>query len=127
MTSIVAPETLLRRWVVFDDVLNLLVVCFTVLLEQVVCFGLRRRLWVWVVKQVLDPQKNLLDCNGRFPAFFLVQDGETDGSGGIDIRMEERRHEFTCQISAEDREIVRHLSYILAASLGILNNELAQA
>ena len=60
--------------------LDLLVVCVTVFFEQVVGLGLGWRIWIWVIEEVLDPEKNLLDCDSRLPAFFLIQDGEADGS-----------------------------------------------
>jgi hypothetical protein len=38
---------------------------------------------------------DLFDCDGWFPSFVFVEDGETDCARGIDIRMEQRRIKFT--------------------------------
>ena len=97
------------RWVIFDNVLDLLVVCVTVLFEQVVGFGLGWRIWIWIIEEVLDPEKNLLDCDSRLPAFFFIQDGEADGSRRVDIWMEERRHKFAYHLSVVSRVAEYHL------------------
>ena len=47
-------------------------------LEQVVGVRLRRRVWVRVVEQVLDAEKDLLDGDGWLPSLLLVDDGEAD-------------------------------------------------
>ena len=77
-----------------DNVLDLLLVLRAILLEQVVCFGLCGRLRVGIVQQVLDAQQDLFDGDGGLPRLFLVQDAEADGAGRVDVRVEERRHEF---------------------------------
>jgi hypothetical protein len=41
---------------------------------QLVRFRLRRTIYVWGVKQVLNTDKHLFNCDGRPPVFFFVQD-----------------------------------------------------
>lgn len=65
---------LLRRGVVLHNMFDLLLVRLAVFLEQIVSFGLRGRIWVRVVQQILDSKKDLLDCDGWLPSFVLVQD-----------------------------------------------------
>lgn len=84
----------LRRRVVPDDPLDLALVCCAVLPVQVVRIGLGRRVWIWVIQQVLHAKQDLLDGDGRLPALLLVQDGQADCAGGVDVRVEERRDEF---------------------------------
>lgn len=61
------------RRVVFDDSLDLAVVASPVLLEEVVCLSLGRRIWIWFIEEFLYAEKDLLDGNCRLPTFFLVQ------------------------------------------------------
>ena len=63
-----------------DHSAHLLVVRRAVLLEEVECVCLRRRLRVWLVEQRLDAEEDFFDGDGRFPAFFFVEDGEADGA-----------------------------------------------
>ena len=44
----------------------------------------------------LEEYTDLFDGNGRLPTFLFIQDGETDCSWRVDIRMEEWWDEFTC-------------------------------
>lgn len=39
---------------------------------------------------------DLFDGDGGLPSFVFVEDGETDGARGVDIRMEQRRIKFAC-------------------------------
>jgi hypothetical protein len=87
----------LGRRVVLDDAADLLLVGLPVLLEQVEGIGLGGRLWVGLVEERLDTEQNLPDGDGGLPAFFLVQDGQADGAGRVDVWVEERRGEFTWQ------------------------------
>jgi hypothetical protein len=84
----------LWRRILLDDVLDLLLVGRPILLEQVERISLRRRLRVRLVEQRLYAQQNLLDRNRRLPAFFFVEDGQTDGAGGVDVGVEQRGNEF---------------------------------
>lgn len=86
----------LGRRVLLDHGAHLLVVRRAVLLEKVESVCLRRRLRVWLVEQRLDTQQDLLDCDSRLPAFLLVENGEANGAGGVDVGVEERRDEFAC-------------------------------
>lgn len=61
------------RRVLPHDLLDLFLVLGAILLEQVICFSLSRRLRVDLVQQHLDSQQNLLDRDCRFPAFFLIE------------------------------------------------------
>ena len=42
----------------------------------------------------LDAEEDLLDGNCRAPVLLLVQDAQADGAGGVDVGVEERRHEL---------------------------------
>lgn len=70
----------LRRDVLPDDALHALLILHTVPPEQVIGIGLRRRVWIRVVQQVLDPQQDLPDRDRRLPALVLVENRETDGA-----------------------------------------------
>lgn len=74
-----------RSWVLADDLLDLGLVCLTVLLEEIVCVGLSWGLWVWVVEEILDTEENLFYGDRGLPAFFFVEDRETNGTGGVDV------------------------------------------
>ena len=62
--------------------------------KQLIGFGLRGRIRVGFIQQVLNPNQNLLNGNGRSPSFFFVQNGQTNGTGRIHIGVKEGRHEF---------------------------------
>lgn len=87
-------SSLLRRGVLLDDALHLLLVRLAVLLEQVERVGLGRGLWIRLVEQRLDAEQDLLDGDGGLPALFFVEDGEADGARGVDVWVEERGGEF---------------------------------
>lgn len=74
-----------------------LLVLDLVSLEEVVCLGLGWGIGIRVVQKVLDSKQNLLDRDGGFPGFFLVQDRQANGSGRVDVGVEQGRHEFTCR------------------------------
>jgi len=82
-----------RRLIVPDHLLDLLLVRLGILLEQRVRIRLRRTVWIWLVQQRLHTEKDVLQRDRGLPAFVLVQNAETDGAGGIDIGMEQRRRE----------------------------------
>lgn len=84
------------RLVVLDDLPHLLLVRYTILLEQIVGLGLRWRLRVDLVEKHLDAEKDLLDGDGGLPGFLFIQDRKADGAGGVDVRVEERGCEFAC-------------------------------
>ena len=107
-------------WVIFDNVLDLLVICLTIFLKQIVGLCLGRRIWIWVIEEVLNPEKNLLDRDSRLPAFFLIQDGEADSSRGVDIWMEKRRHKFAYHLSAKSR-VAQNLLIHLGGFVGYSN------
>lgn len=83
-----------RGGVVSDDLLDLLVVGSAVLAEQIVGLGLSRRLGIGLVQQRLNAEEDLLDGNGGLPAFLFVEDGQANGSGRVDVGVEERRNEL---------------------------------
>ncbi|TGZ47410.1 hypothetical protein DBV15_00226, partial [Temnothorax longispinosus] len=56
---------------------------------------LSRILHVWLVQQVLNTEQDLLDRDGRSPVFLLVQERQADSAGWVNVRMEQRRFEFT--------------------------------
>jgi hypothetical protein len=84
----------LRCGIISYDSLDLALVCGTILSKQVVCIGLGRGVRVGIIEEVLNSKKDLLDGDRRLPPFFLVQDGEADGTGGVDVGVKERRDEF---------------------------------
>lgn len=43
-----------------------------------------------------EQRTNLSNSNGWSPTFFFIDEGKTNGSGRIDIWVEESRGEFTC-------------------------------
>lgn len=83
-----------RRRVLTHHPTDTLLVLGLVLLEQVVGFSLRRRLGIRVVEQVLHAEENLLDGDCGLPRLVLVQDGQADRSGWVDVGVEQRRDEF---------------------------------
>jgi len=82
------------RRVVANDLSYLLLIGDTVLLEQVVGVGLSRRIRVGLVEERLNAEQKLLDGNGGFPGFVLVEDGQTHGAGWVDVWVEEWGDEF---------------------------------
>lgn len=56
------------------------------------------------MKPRLDSLKDLFHCDARPPAFVVVQNGQADGAGRVDVRVEKRRGEL------EERVVVRILS-----------------
>lgn len=80
--------------VLLDDLLHLLLVGGAILLEQVEGVSLGGRLRVRFVQQRLDAQQDLLDRDGWTPALLFVQDGQADGTGRVDVGVEERRDEL---------------------------------
>lgn len=51
---------------------------------------------IGVVQEILDSEEDLLDGDGGFPGFVLVENAEADGARGVDIGVEERGREFAC-------------------------------
>jgi hypothetical protein len=94
-----ALPTLLRRWILTDDLFDFCLVRCPILLEQVIGFGLCRRFWIWIVEEILNTEENLLDGDSWLPSFFFVQDGKADGSGRIDVGMEKRWCEFAYTVT----------------------------
>lgn len=88
------PHCSLRRGVLPDDPLHALLVFGAVLPEQVIGVGLRGRLGVGLVQEVLDSEQEFPDGDGRLPRLVLVEDREADGARGVYVRVEERRDEF---------------------------------
>jgi hypothetical protein len=84
----------LRRGVLLHNRPDLLLVRNLVFLEQVERVGLRGRLGIRLVEQRLNAQQDLLDGDGGLPALILVQDGQADSAGGVDVGVEERGREF---------------------------------
>lgn len=77
-----------------DDTLDSFLILHLVSLEQVVRLGLGGRLGIGVVQKILDAQEDLLDSDSRLPSLVFVEDRQADGTGWVDIRMEQRRDEF---------------------------------
>lgn len=84
----------LRCRVFLDKAPNLLLISDLVLLKQIesvgLCWGFRVRL----IKQRLDAEQDLFDCNCRLPALLLIQDRQADCARGVDVRMEQWRDKF---------------------------------
>ena len=81
-------------WVVPHNPLDLAFICYSVLLEEIVCIRLSRGVWVGIIEQILDSKENLLDSDRRLPTLLLVMDGQTDSTGRVDVGVEERWDEF---------------------------------
>lgn len=62
-------------WIVFDDTLHLSFISLTIFLEEIVSVCLSRRFGIGFVEELLNPKEDLLDGDGRLPAFFFVKDG----------------------------------------------------
>ena len=68
------------------EVLHLLDILFAVVLVEVQGFLLCGTLNVGlIVDQFLDAQQDLFHCYVGLPVFFIVEDGEADCSGGVDV------------------------------------------
>ncbi len=71
--------------------------------------------WVGVGEQLLNAQQHLPDAERGAPVLMLVQNRQTDGARGKDVRVEERRHEAA---SRRHRRVLRreeHLQLVEAA------------
>lgn len=90
-SSFLAP---LRRRIILNHQFDFLLIRCLVLLEQVIRLCLSWALWINLIQKELNTQQNFLDGNGRFPAFFFVEDREADCAGRVDIGVKERRGEF---------------------------------
>jgi hypothetical protein len=71
----IPPKENLRCRVVPHNSLDLNLILCSILLEEVVCVSLRWRVWVGIIKKILDAEKNLLDCDRGLPTLLFVQDG----------------------------------------------------
>jgi len=71
----IPPKENLRCRVVPHNSLDLDLILCSILLEEVVCVSLRWRVWVGIIKKILDAEKNLLDRDRGLPTLFFVQDG----------------------------------------------------
>jgi hypothetical protein len=80
-------------------VLDLLFVRRAILLEQVECVRLRRRLWVRFVEERLDTEEDLLDGDSGSPAFFFVEDRQADGAGRVYVWVEQRGYKFAWEVA----------------------------
>lgn len=78
----------LSRRVLSNHPLDTLLVFHFVPLEQVVCLGLRWRLGIGVVQEILDTEDDLFDGDGRFPAFILVEYRQANGPRRVDVWVE---------------------------------------
>lgn len=69
-----ASTAVSRGWIVFHNGFDLLFVSLAISLEEIVGIGLRWRIRIWIVEEILDAEEDLLDGDGWLPAFFFVQD-----------------------------------------------------
>mmetsp|Transcript_44575 Transcript_44575/g.139786 ORF Transcript_44575/g.139786 Transcript_44575/m.139786 type:complete len:261 (-) Transcript_44575:47-829(-) len=88
----------LHRLTLLRDILARLfsypvVVLLAVVHEELEGLVLCRRVGVRVVEQVLHAEQHLLNRDGRPPVLVLVQDAKTHRPAGIDVRVEQGRHE----------------------------------
>ena len=83
-----------RRRILLHHLLHPLLIRRPILLIQIIRIRLRGRLRVYLVQQHLDPQEDLFDGDGGFPALFFVEDAEADGAGGVDVGVEEWGDKF---------------------------------
>jgi len=89
-------SVILRRRVLLDNLLDLALIRSLVLLKEVERVGLSGTVRVGLVEQRLYTEQDLFDINSGLPAFFFVEDGQTDGAGWVDVRVEERRDKLAC-------------------------------
>ena len=61
------------RWILLDNAFDLFVIGLAIFLEEVIGISLGGRLRVWIVEQILNPNKDLLDGDRGFPTLFFVQ------------------------------------------------------
>lgn len=83
-----------RRRILLHDLLNLFFVRLTILLEQVVGFGLRGRFGIRIIQEILDTKEYLLDGNRWLPAFFFVENRKTNSARWVDIGVEKWWYKF---------------------------------
>ena len=62
--------------------------------EELVGLRLGGTVGVGIVEEVLDAQEHLLDGDGGTPSLLLVEDGQADGPGRVDVGMEQGRDEL---------------------------------
>ena len=88
--------TFVNSWsgVFLHNSLDLRLVGWPILLEQVVSISLSRGIRVGIVEEILNAEENLFDGNSWLPTFFLVQDREANCTRGVDVRVKERGNEF---------------------------------
>ena len=58
---------------VLNNLLDPLLVAFSVLLEEVVGVRLGGRFRVRIIEEILNTKEDLLDCDGGLPALLLIQ------------------------------------------------------
>lgn len=62
--------------------------------KKLVGLGLGGAVGVGIVQEVLNAEEHLLDGDRGPPPLLLVEDGEADGAGGVDVGMEQGRDEL---------------------------------
>ena len=62
----------LWSWVFANNTLDLRLISRLVLFKEVVRLSLCRGVWVRIIKEILDSEKNLLDGNCWLPSLLLV-------------------------------------------------------
>ena len=83
-----------RRRILPNNPPNLLLIRRAILLIKIIRIRLRRTLGIDFIQQHLNPQQNLLDRDGGFPAFLFVEDRQADCAAGVDVWVEEGGDEF---------------------------------
>lgn len=63
------------------------------LFVQAIHFMISGAFWIGITHQLLDANKNLLDCYCRFP--IMTDNGETYGTRGENVGMREGRSEYS--------------------------------
>lgn len=89
-----AAPPLVIRMVFLHNLPHLLLVGWSILFEEIVGFGLRGGLRVWIIEKILDSKENLLDSDRGFPCLFFIQNRKADGARRVDVGVEERGDEF---------------------------------
>lgn len=96
--------TYLHGRVLADNLAHLALITRTVLLEHVVCFGLRRGFGIGIVEKILDTEEDLLNRNRRSPGLFFIENRQADGAGWVDIRVEQRGCKFTYDMGRQGQQ-----------------------
>jgi hypothetical protein len=72
--SLFAGNQCLNGLVFLNHLADLTLIRGSVLFEQVVGIGLRGRLWVGIIEEILNAEQDLLDGDSGSPVFLFIED-----------------------------------------------------